>query len=126
MDDYDVGAAFIRTKKKKKEKTLEELAKYTWNNMNQRVGKGSYSNISIDWDYEDFLKWFISKEQVIEKIKSSGNVVSIDRIDPRKNYCESNCRLIPNELNVALGKINGLHTQLKKLYEFVEQNKNWL
>jgi hypothetical protein len=128
MENYEleIGRNFRSRNKVKVERSISELAEYTWKNMNNRVGKGCYKNVEIKWEKGAFIAWFICQEAVIAKIKASGKVVSIDRIDSRKGYSEDNCRLIPNDLNVALGQINGLHSQLKKLYEYIENNKEWL
>lgn len=125
-DDISIANAYNNSKRIKKEKTIEQYAKYYWNNMNNRVGKGCYKDITIEWEYSDFEKWFINNKEIFDRIKSANKSPSIDRIDPRKNYSEQNCRIIPSDLNTALGKINGLQSQLKKLYSFVEENKHWI
>jgi len=125
-DDTLIANAYKNSKRIKKDKTIKQLAKYYWKSMNSRVGKGYYSNIKIEWEYTSFEEWFIGQEEKIIQIKNAGKTPSIDRINPTLHYTEQNCRIIPNDLNTALGQITGLTTQLKKLYLFVENNKHWL
>lgn len=129
---YDDDEAFIRSYKQAhsevKPLTTEQLIKRYWNSMNSRVKKGIYlkNNITVEWNFIEFTEWFHSNLEVFNKIKELGEVPSIDRINPKGNYCKSNCRMIPNSVNMALGEVNGLIVRMKQLQEFLKENQHWL
>lgn len=95
--------------------------------MNSRVKKGIYKRkgIQVIWTFDEFKMFWISNTEKIQKIKNAGFVPSVDRINSDGNYELTNCRIIPNHLNTALGNINNLQGQLKKLYALVESSREW-
>jgi hypothetical protein len=96
--------------------------------MNGRVKKGIYAEkgIKVIWTYQEFREWFISRWDTFEKIKAANEIPSIDRIDSNGNYIASNCRIIPNSVNSALGEVNYLISRMKKLQTFLKDNEYWL
>ena len=107
----------------------KSVMKKYYRSMNERVSK-SYSykrkGIKVEISLEEFEKfWFDNLEKML-KIQSSGFIVSVDRINSMGNYRIDNIRIIPLELNRALGKIEQLQNQLKRLYKFADSLKEWV
>lgn len=131
MDSYEesfVGKIYLNSKKEKVVLTEEQIIKRYWNNMNQRIKSGSYlkKNVKVVWSFDEFRTWWLEQSELIKKIRDAGETVSVDRIESSGNYCIENCRLIPNNLNTTLGKINQLQEQLKKLYAKAERYRKWV
>jgi len=129
---YDDDESFIRSyhrnQKPKKIKAFEEEIKSYWRGMQNRVKTELYARngIKVIWSFEEFSKWFTSNKERFYSIRSAGEVPSIDRIDSRKHYEESNCRMIPNSVNRALGEVNGLIIRMNQLQTFLKANEHWL
>lgn len=96
--------------------------------MNSRVKKGIYleKGIKVLWSFSEFSNWFESNWEIFHLIKEAGEIPSIDRIDSNGNYEVSNCRMIPNSVNSALGEVNAIIGRMKTLQEFLKSNQHWL
>lgn len=129
-DDTSLARTFLGQFKEKVQTDYfsEAIIKRYWSNMNSRIKTKSYKskNIQIIWSFEEFRSWWLENRIKIEKIISEKLIPSVDRIDSTKHYQKENCRIIPNHLNSALGKINQLQAQLKPLYSIVEKDRHWL
>lgn len=129
---YDDDEAFIRSYNRihspNKPKTEAQIIKSYWNSMNSRVKKGIYleKGIKVLWSFSEFNNWFESNWEIFHLIKEAGEIPSIDRIDSNGNYEVSNCRMIPNSVNSALGEVNAIIGRMKTLQEFLKSNQHWL
>jgi len=129
---YDDDEAFIRSYNRihspRKPKTDAQIIRYYWNSMRDRVKKGIYleKGIKIIWSFEEFSEWFEGNWELFHRIKEAGEIPSIDRIDSNGHYEVSNCRMIPNTVNSALGEVNALISRMKTLQEFLRANQHWL
>lgn len=127
LDDDELFArSFARLQNPAKPKTPDQILKSYWNSMNSRIKKGSYleKNIQVEWSFDEFRSWF--NWDRFEQIKAAGEIPSIDRIDSNKNYCISNCRMIPMSVNSALGEVNLIIARMKTLQKFLKENEHWL
>jgi hypothetical protein len=50
-------------------------------------------------DSDNFVMWSLENGYIYYPEKEKGDQLSIDRIDPKKNYQPSNCRWIPQREN---------------------------
>ena len=127
-DDESFIRSYIKAQKPIKEKTRLQITKQFWNSMNSRVKKGIYlkKGIQVEWSFDEFDAWLQTKWDIYDNIKKAGEVPSIDRINSNGNYCASNCRLIPNSVNSALGEVNALVVRMRQLQEFLKENSHWL
>lgn len=127
-DETSFTNHIMRTLHPKKPKTWNQIVKSYYNSQKQRVKTPLYSKkgILVVWSFEEFLSWMDANKERFELIKECGHIPSVDRIDSNKHYSLDNCRLIPNELNSALGEINALQNRLKHLYEYCDKNSSWL
>ena len=127
-DEESFERHIVRTLNPKKPRTWKQTIKDYYNYQKQRVKRDSYSSkgILVVWTFEEFELWMENNKEKFEYIKSVGHTPSIDRIDASKHYEESNCRMIPNELNSAMGEITALQNRLKHLYEYCSANSFWL
>ena len=85
-----------------------------WKNMRSRTSEKSvhraYKNISVckEWDkYENFKNWALSN--------GYNDNLTIDRIDPNKDYNPSNCRFISLSENSARANKRGAVNSIAKL-----------
>jgi hypothetical protein len=74
--------------------------------INARVGKGAYKNITNDFGEHGWSKWFNDSYDSLKAIIEAGEIPSIERVDPKKNYCYENCIWLPLTMNQMLGKIH--------------------
>ena len=129
-EDTALCRAFERIHKEKKQLSPEEIAAYYYNNMRSRIKTKLYkkNGIQIKWSKEDFIEWFISdkNQDRYNAIIEAGETPSIDRINSKGHYEITNCRIIPNKLNMALGEVNGLIVRMKQLQEYLKANQHWL
>lgn len=127
-EDTAFVKSYLRIHSEKKEKTKEQIIRSYWNGMRNRVKTKSYSakGILVNWSFEEFSSWFERRWGLFNEIESAGEVPSIDRIDSSGNYEESNCRMIPNCLNSALGEVNYLIQRMKTLQNTLSKNSTWL
>lgn len=127
-DDTAFIKSYLRIHSEKKEKTQEQIIKSYWNGMRNRVKSGSYfaKGIKVVWTYPEFKDWFELRWGLFKEIESAGEVPSIDRINSNGNYEASNCRMIPNSLNSALGEVNYLMNRMKTLQKLLKDNSDWL
>jgi len=95
---------------------------YRCKNSKSYKKKGTKVEISLS-DFENF--WKNNSEKII-RIQEAGFVVSVDRINSFGNYSLENIRIIPNHINRALGKIEMVTTELKRLYLIAETLKDWI
>jgi hypothetical protein len=95
---------------------------YRCKNSRSYKKKGTKVEISLE-EFENFWK---NNSEKIMKIQEAGYIVSIDRINSFGNYSLDNIRIIPNHLNRALGKIEMLQAELKRLYLIAETLKDWV
>jgi hypothetical protein len=95
---------------------------YRCKNSKSYKKKGTKVEISLS-DFENF--WQNNSKKII-KIQEAGYIVSVDRINSFGNYSLDNIRIIPNHINSALGKIEMLHAELKRLYLIAETLKDWV
>ena len=85
-----------------------------WNNLRQRVGKGSYTDVSISEDFLDFelwLKW--SKEQIgFMSRDNSNNLFHIDKDILSRGrgleYSKDMCIFVPHCLNTLCKRHKGV------------------
>ena len=85
-----------------------------WNNLRQRVGKGSYTDVSISEDFMDFelwLKW--SKEQIgFMSRDNSNNLFHIDKDILSRGrgleYSKDMCIFVPHCLNTLCKRHKGV------------------
>lgn len=98
--------------------------------MKSRIKTKLYkkNNVQIKWTKDDFIRWFTSEnnQKRYAAIIEAGETPSIDRINSKGHYEESNCRIIPNKLNMALGEVNGLIVRMAQLQEYLKKNQHWL
>lgn len=124
-DDTLIAQNYLRQFKKKviKNYSSKTIIKAYYRSMLQRVKSGTYKKkgIKVEISYDEFEKLWMNNLETIQKIQDAGYVPSVDRINSMGNYVESNLRFIPLDLNRALGKIEQLQNQLKRLYKFVEK-----
>lgn len=127
-DEHFTSLEYMKRFKEEREKSWEEIVKSYYRNQLERCKKGLYKkqNIKVIWSLEEFTVWMDNNKERFELIKSIKEVPSVDRINNKGNYVESNCRLIPNKLNLALGRITNLQNQLKKVYSYCDSMKDWL
>lgn len=73
-----------------------------------------------DWleDSDNFVLWALQKGYRYYPDKVKGDQLSIDRIDPTRNYCPSNCRWIPHRKNC--GRTRGIDWDfvIERAYHF--------
>jgi len=95
---------FDQCVKFQRENNPRSYAKYIFRGIKRRVlSDPSYSKIKIEIDEADWIEFVFRNWSTIQSIKKSGETPSIDRIDPKKNYCLENLRFIPKSLNSKLG-----------------------
>ena len=84
-----------------------------WNNMKQRVGKGSYVGVSISEDFMDFelwLKWakeqigFMSRDNSNKLFHMDKDILSHGR---GLEYSKDMCVFVPHCLNTLCGRHKG-------------------
>lgn len=127
-DDESFIRSYHKNQKPKVIKTFEQEIKSYWRGMRSRVKTGLYfrNGIKVVWSFEEFSNWFNSNRELFYEIRAFGETPSIDRINSKGHYEVSNCRLIPNSLNSALGEVNGLIVRMNQLQEFLKKNSHWL
>ena len=127
-DEYFMVQNYLKQFEEPKVKSWESIIKQYYRNQIERCKKGYYkkNKICVEWSLDEFTNWMEDNKEKFEKIKSCGETPSVDRIDNKGNYNKNNCRLIPNKLNVSLGKITSLQKQLKSLYEYCDSMRHWL
>lgn len=76
---------------------------YNENAQDYRVYGEQGVRMCRDWlkSSGNFVLWALQKGYRYYPDKAKGDQLSIDRIDPAKNYCPSNCRWIPQRENCA-------------------------
>ena len=131
--DDDTSIARNFQKQFKKVVPIDYFAKATikryYRAMNYRCKNSrSYKKkgIKVEISLEQFENFWRNNSEKILKIQSAGFVVSIDRINSFENYSLNNIRIIPNHINRALGKIEMLTAELKRLYLIAEGLKDWV
>ena len=70
--------------------------------------------------------WFDNNINVINSLLKKGLITSVERVNSKDHYSEKNCIIIPNNLNVTLGRIHSLENQLIRFKKFVENNLNYI
>ena len=129
-EDTALCRAFLTLHKEVRDLSPEQIATYYWNNMRSRIKTKLYkkNGIQIKWLKEDFIQWFTSEKNQnrYQAIIEAGETPSIDRINSKGHYESSNCRIIPNKLNMALGEVNGLIVRMAQLQEYLKANQHWL
>lgn len=129
-DETLIAYNYLKQFKKKvpKNYSSKSVIKSYYRSMNQRVNSGSYKKkgIVVEISYDEFEIFWNNNLETILKIYSNNLIPSVDRINSMDNYRIDNLRIIPLDLNRALGKIEQLQNQLKRLYKFVERFKGYV
>lgn len=129
-DETSIAQNYLRQFKEKtvKNYSSKTVIKSYYRSMVQRVKSGTYKKkrIKVEISYDDFEKFWLEHLETILKIKEAGFIPSVDRINSMDNYKKDNLRFIPLDLNRALGKIEQLQNQLKRLYKICEAMREWV
>ena len=77
-------------------------------------GKGI--KVCDEWrnDFTAFKNWAIANGYYYDTSAARRDVMSIDRIDPTKDYCPENCRIIPLHENVARASRGAIFTKERR------------
>lgn len=74
-----------------------------------------------EWDNSDnFVMWSLENGYTYYPEKKRGDQLSIDRIDPKKNYQPSNCRWIPQRENSSRTRPIDWDFVIDRGYHFAE------
>lgn len=98
--------------------TPRRLCTRRWGDINRRCVNGSNpqwdhphhksyleKGVRLEMTKQEFLDWVYAKWDEFVAIFRSGDIPSIDRINPDGHYSIANLRVIPNEMNKALGNL---------------------
>lgn len=77
-------------------------------------GKGI--KVCDEWrnDFIAFKNWAIANGYFYDTSAAHRDVMSVDRIDPTKDYCPENCRIIPLHENVARAARGAIFTKERR------------
>lgn len=129
-DDTLVAWQFQKQFKKKvvTDYSSKSVMKKYYRSMKDRVKKGSYKKkgILVELSLDEFSDFWYSHLEQLKKIQDAGFVVSVDRIDSKGNYSLKNIRFLPLHLNRALGKLEQLYSEMKRLHKVLENLKEWV